>query len=111
LTVETPHRISPPMKGLCLVILLMPVLACGCAYPQALIPPGEDPDALTAAIRCKGQGLVAGSPLPPEPQQDLLTKCVLMAGEGCALCVAVPCCIAFLLAKAYVGAHSGSVSP
>jgi hypothetical protein len=82
---------KPPVKRFCLVIILVPMLGCGCAHQQTLIPPGKDPDAIAAAINRNMQGIeTAGSVQPPETEQNALTKCVLIAGAVGLVCATLP---------------------
>jgi hypothetical protein len=66
------------------VALIAALLASGCADPQVLLRPGEDPNEVAAAIDQNSRGEGPPEPDPPKPKEGHVFGDYLAMGMGVA---------------------------
>jgi hypothetical protein len=76
-----------------------------------LVPAGEDPEQIAAAIAARGNGEGPAAPEIPEEQPTYLTACAKVAIVAGAVCLAAPVVVVLIFLKAKMNSAPTSSTP
>src|SRR5437868_2910430 len=98
-------------RPILVAVLAATQLVYGCAGHPCVLPAGQDPDELVAAIAERGQGGpgVDGAVEPDFPEASVASTCVKTAGKVCATGVALS--LVLVLAAAWAAARGPHQAP
>jgi hypothetical protein len=97
------------MKRPLLAVVLAGLLVPGCAAPQPLLPPGENPDRLAEAIARRGQydGPVNAAPPGSGVVADCVTTSAKVGASACLIALGLAYLVALGMSHTYGAAPSG----